>query len=70
MPRRMLSIDRCRKLIGPSCGLEDSEIELVRSQLYALAEIVVDQLERRPLPSDSPGQQGILDSSNDAQETN
>ncbi len=47
MRDRRISIDRCRRLIGSTCGLGDSEISVVRDQLYVLAEVIVDQLDKR-----------------------
>lgn len=39
--RERLSLDRCRRLLGASCPLSDSELTAVRNQLYTLAELVV-----------------------------
>lgn len=38
----MLSLARCRQILGRSCQLNDQELETVRDQLYALADIAVD----------------------------
>jgi hypothetical protein len=44
----MISLDECRKLLGPTCELSDEELERLRDDLYALADIVVTAfLERR-----------------------
>ena len=42
MRRSVLSVSQCRKILGPSCALDDSEVEVVRDQLYSLAEVVID----------------------------
>jgi hypothetical protein len=33
----MLSLCRCRELLGAGCRLTDEELQLLRDQLYALA---------------------------------
>jgi hypothetical protein len=40
----MLSVQRCRKLLGVNCSLTDSEIETLRDQLYSLADVAVNAL--------------------------
>ena len=37
----MLTLDECRKVLGPDCKLSDSELEVVRGQLYGLADIAI-----------------------------
>lgn len=37
----MLTLERCRKILGPECLLSDEELEALRNQLYALADIVL-----------------------------
>ena len=37
----MLSIERCRQILGPGCQLSDDELERLREHLYALADITV-----------------------------
>ena len=44
----MLSLRRCRELLGDNCQLSDSEIEMVREQLYALAQVVLGASQGRP----------------------
>ena len=41
----MLSIEQCRKILGPAYRLSDDELEHVREQLYALADITVAAFE-------------------------
>jgi hypothetical protein len=44
----MLSIEHCRRILGPGCQLSDDELERLREQLYALADIVTTVvIERR-----------------------
>ncbi len=45
----MLPLSRCRELIRQECRLSDSEIELLREQLYALAHIVIDVFAEKQL---------------------
>jgi hypothetical protein len=35
----MLTLKKCRDILGPSCSLSDSELEQYRDCLYALADI-------------------------------
>lgn len=37
----MLSLEQCRRLLGPGCELSDEELERLRDELYALADIAV-----------------------------
>lgn len=44
----MLSLERCRQLLGTGCKLSDQELERLRDQMYGLADVVVTTfLERR-----------------------
>ena len=38
----MLSLRRCREILGDNCPLSDSEIEMLREQLYTLAQVVLE----------------------------
>ena len=38
----MLSIVRCREILGTQCPLSDEEVKELRDQLYAVAEIALD----------------------------
>lgn len=38
----MLSLDRCRTLLGPDCTLSDAQIELLRDQIRVMAEITMN----------------------------
>lgn len=35
----MISVKKCRELLSKECSLTDSELESLRDQLYALADI-------------------------------
>ena len=37
----MLSVEKCRKILGSNCDLSDSELESLRGQLYGLADISI-----------------------------
>jgi hypothetical protein len=43
----MLSTEQCRKILGPQRQLSDEEIEVLRDQLYALADIFATVFEGR-----------------------
>jgi hypothetical protein len=45
--RQPLSVEECRRLLGPDARLNDAEIEHLREQLYGLAAVVVEACERR-----------------------
>lgn len=38
----MLSLTRCRQILGPGCQMPDDQIELLRDQLVGLAAVVID----------------------------
>ncbi len=47
----MISLDQCRQLLGPDSQLSDQELERLRDDFYALADIAVTALlgvRRRP----------------------
>ena len=52
----MLSLQKCRSLLGPDCELADSQIEQLRQELYALAHIALDahRESTRPANEDTP----------------
>ena len=51
----MLSLERCRSLVGPACRPSDEQLEQMRQELYALAEMIVDDLHQRERPSKPEG---------------
>lgn len=40
----MLSVQRCRMILGKGYSLSDSEIETLRDQLYCLADVALTSL--------------------------
>jgi len=40
----MLSLSRCRRLLGPGCQLSDVEVEQLRDELVGLARVIVGTL--------------------------
>jgi len=40
----MLSLQRCREILGQGCVLDDHQIESLRDQLYGLAHVVTDEM--------------------------
>ena len=47
----MLSVQRCRELLGPSAPSSDEEIEVLRNQLYAVATVWLERGAPRLEPS-------------------
>ena len=43
----MLSITRCREVMGPDCELSDRDLEAVRNQLAAIANIAFSWIRRQ-----------------------
>jgi hypothetical protein len=39
--RPVLSVETCKRVLGERCSLSDADVERLRDQLYAFAEIVV-----------------------------
>jgi hypothetical protein len=40
----MLSLERCRTLLGADCRLTDAQIERLRDQVRVMAEIIIDTM--------------------------
>lgn len=58
----MISLDKCREILGPECTLSDTDLELFRQHLYTLAEIAFEaypQL-KSPKPSISRSKQKVV----------
>lgn len=54
----LVSLDRCRQLLGSGCKLTDDELNRIREQLYGLANVAVAAvLEAGPLSSVPAAQQ-------------
>jgi hypothetical protein len=47
----MLSLEKCRSLLGPDCQLTDSQLEQLRHELYALAHIALDSFRDSKQPA-------------------
>ena len=41
----MLTLKRCREILGKDCPLTDEELEMLRDQFSVLAEVVLDAYE-------------------------
>jgi len=50
----MLSLKECRKILGPSCSLTDSDIEQLREGLHALADIALEVYPKLQTPNTTP----------------
>lgn len=37
----LISLERCRQILGPDCDLSDEALEVIRADLRLLAEVVV-----------------------------
>ena len=48
----MLSIARCRALLGPDCRLTEEQLELLRGDLYSLAQIAIEGFRKRQESND------------------
>lgn len=48
----MLSTARCRALLGPDCSLTEAQLEQLRQDLYALAQITIEGFRKRPESND------------------
>lgn len=54
----MISLQECRKLLGGNSTLSDTALELLRDQLYALADITTSEFieQRRENGSENPAE--------------
>ena len=50
----MLSIHRCREVLGMNCTLTDVEVEQLREQLYGIASVALDALSQAALATGNP----------------
>jgi hypothetical protein len=37
----LLTLNRCREILGKECTLDDEELQLLRDQLYLIAELTL-----------------------------
>lgn len=60
----MIPISQCRELLGPECALSDTEVERLRDELYALADIAITIFEQRrgthPKPAEDHARRDLL----------
>ena len=57
---RMISLERCRKILGPNDSVSDENLAALREQLYSFAELALDIRDRKQasvLPSTSAFEQ-------------
>lgn len=58
----LVSLDRCRQLLGSGCKLTDGELNTIREQLYGLADVAVAAvLEGGPVSSPPPRRSELTD---------
>ena len=52
----MLSLRKCREILGPRCTLSDEDLEALRDQLYLVAEISLEAFcfAEEPMESGTP----------------
>jgi hypothetical protein len=55
----MLSLERCREVLGDDAPQSDAELELLRDQLYGLADVLIDgfveqRQRRKGAPQNTP----------------
>ena len=55
----MLSLEQCRRILGANCNLNDSELELLRDQLYGLADVSIELFVARKRGSSEIEKQGL-----------
>ncbi len=56
----MLPLEKCRKILGSNCNLTDSELELLRDQLYSLADISIGLYRQRAKLGGTSNESGHL----------
>jgi hypothetical protein len=44
---RMISLERCRKILGPKVSVSDENLAALREQLYSFAELALDIRDRK-----------------------
>lgn len=44
---RMISLERCRKILGPNGSVSDENLAALREQLYSFAELALDIRDRK-----------------------
>jgi hypothetical protein len=64
----MLSLQECRKILGPSCSLDDNDIALLRDSYYSLADVILSSYRKKqktppkttPYPKTKPSFENML----------
>ena len=51
----MLSVEQCRKILGCGGLLSDKELEILRDQMYGLADVILDCLKSRSIAENTSG---------------
>jgi hypothetical protein len=64
----MLSLERCRTLLGADCGLTDAQIERLRDQVRVMAEVVIDTMNGPGVSTPFSGAQRQIPNSDDDEE--
>ena len=57
----MLTLQKCRSLLGTDCKLTDAELEQVRQEMYAFADIALESFCASKTPGSGPPVQSCLD---------
>lgn len=57
----MLTLQRCRSLLGIDCKLTDAELEQLRQELYAYADIALESFRASKTPRVGPIVESCLD---------
>lgn len=50
----MISLERCRKVLGPKTGLSDETLATLREQLYCFAEVALNVRDRQKTTDSEP----------------
>jgi hypothetical protein len=51
---RMITLERCRKVLGPKNGLSDETLATLREQLYCFAELALNVRDRQETTDSEP----------------
>jgi hypothetical protein len=62
---RMISLERCRKILGPDNPVSDENLAALREQLYSFAELALDIRDRRSVSQGASAFEQIASSHED-----
>lgn len=62
---RMISLERCRKILGPNNAVSDEDLAALREQLYSFAELALDIRDRNSVLQIASGFEQIASSHED-----